>query len=406
MTMITDNNEAISIPVIAITGDTYLARRSIKRAVGGSRFAHFVKEPEPVWYVPAGKADAIAPIVKEYSLTTEETTLDFDPFKELTTEELREKRSENNIRKAELLEERADKKREKAAQLDENVRVGSNDNDYNFWTQPSMNHSSAGRTFENRRKRLREKMDQARVLRKEADELERRAKSLRKTPVVKGDAEQRRQEKRDELDKKIKVGAPIKHFMGMKGYVLKVNKKSYTIEWESGRIEAEEKTYVQLDPSRPFRESASEFKYKKNDIVCIKAYNHSQIGQILRVNKNTVSYRYWRASVETWKTDKAQRNEVRDATDEEREVFLARLKENDPTKPFCWMEKLQHAEQKGYSPKYRGKHIDNCTRAMTVSVFEKLSENKQQDFLKKTKNNPFEMTRLALKIYKQSIALS
>ncbi|CAM2069137.1 hypothetical protein SCOR_27460 [Sulfidibacter corallicola] len=107
------------INVIAITGKTYPARRALKRAVGGPRFTHFEKEPEPTWYVPIEKLEAISEVVEQYGLDAEQTTLTVEenPFRELEREEIRQRRAENNTRKAERLESRAASKRGKASNL-------------------------------------------------------------------------------------------------------------------------------------------------------------------------------------------------------------------------------------------------------------------------------------------------
>lgn len=63
---------------------------------------------------------------------------------------------------------------------------------------------------------------------------------------VRGDAERAREEKRQEQDALIMVGATISDFAFGRGIVVKVNKKTYTIKFESGGTWARDKTYVQV----------------------------------------------------------------------------------------------------------------------------------------------------------------
>ncbi|CAM2069138.1 hypothetical protein SCOR_27465 [Sulfidibacter corallicola] len=149
--------------------------------------------------------------------------------------------------------------------LENHARTGSNNHDYAFWTQPAMTHTSRGRAFENHRNRVRAKMDQAAEHRQEAAALESRAQSLRQTPRVKGDAEREYQALRIERDNTISVGSPVlRHGWAVgKGYVVKVNKKSYTTEWEDGSTHAVDKIYVQYDPSRQPREASKPYPFKK-----------------------------------------------------------------------------------------------------------------------------------------------
>ena len=400
MTAQAPTGNTITVAVIAITGDTYPARKAIKSAVGGPRYARFEKEPEPTWYVPANKAEAIAPIIKEFGLTTEETTLNYDPFRELDREELREKRSVTRNRKADQLEERAARKREQAAELQQQINSGSGGNDYAFWTQPAMRHNARVRSFEKQRQRLRDKMDKAHGLLKEAEELESRAESLRETPAVKGDAEIGYQAHREEQDKVITVGSPVMRpgWAVDKGYVIRVNRKTYTIEWQGGGTYAVDKTMVQLDPDRPKREERPVFPFKKGDIIAAEYYgDRRKVGQITRVNRNTVSYRfYWR---DDWDSAKAPRTHIEEATEEERTAFMAQLAENNPNKPVCWLEKMQRAVENSEYLKFRGKRLDTWNMSMVTQVCANLSEEHRKAFIEKTGNNPLKMIEMAQKIY-------
>lgn len=360
-----------TVPVIAITGNTYPARKALKQSVGGPKNIHFEKEPEPTWFVPLALAEQIAPVVARFNLDTEETTLDFDPFRELTREELRERRAEIRNRNADQLEARAASRRTKAGNLDTDVKRGSNGNDYNFWTQPAMHHNSRVRAFENHRERLRETMCKAGDLREEARELERRAEALRHTPAIKGDAERAREAAREELNKVITVGSPIINpsWALSKGYVIKVNRKTYTVEWETGDTFAIEKTFVKLDTSRPKQEARAGFAFKNGDIVAITNYLGSRrIGQITRVNRNTVSYRHFLRSINDWGNEKAARGDVSTPSEEERAAFKKTLEERNPDAPVIWLEKFREVCGTGRALTFKGTRLDAFSISTVVQL--------------------------------------
>jgi hypothetical protein len=110
-------------------------------------------------------------------------------------------------------------------------------------TQPASPSSPFGR----QRERVYKRYDQGIQLLIEAGELRKKAEWLEKrAAVVKGDAERARQEKREQQDKLISVGAKVYDFCYRKGVVTRVNKKTYTIRFTSGFTCARDKTFVEL----------------------------------------------------------------------------------------------------------------------------------------------------------------
>ena len=63
---------------------------------------------------------------------------------------------------------------------------------------------------------------------------------------VAGDAERARQIEREKLDQVISVGSRVTDFIFGSGVVVKVNRKTYTIKFDSGGTYAREKTYCRL----------------------------------------------------------------------------------------------------------------------------------------------------------------
>ena len=156
----------------------------------------------------------------------------------MNPEELREHRQEILDRRSEKYEERAKKKLEKAEKLDKELDPYK---DWQFVTQPILVGHHSEKRHRNLKRKISNKMDKIQELRNEAKEL--MEKTGRKARV-KGDAERARQKKREELDKVIVKGSKVVDFAFGLGVVTRVNKKTYTIQFESGGKYAREKTFV------------------------------------------------------------------------------------------------------------------------------------------------------------------
>ena len=405
MTNTVSQTPEIIVHVLAITGNTYPARMAIKRAVGGPKNTHFAKEPEPTWFVPLALAETVAAVIAQYNLETEETTLDFDPFRELSREELQERRAEIRNRKAERLEARAHTRRRKASNLDADVESGSNGHDYAFWTQPAMSHNSTVRAFENHRERLRGKMRKAGGLRSEATELERRAQSLRATPAVKGDAERARQQYREKQDQIITVGSPVIRpgWAVSDGYVIKVNRKTYTVEWQGGGTYAVDKTFVEFDPSREPRKQRAAFGFKKGGIVGVVTHlgRTRTVAEITRVNRNTVSFRYFWPAIDDWHHGKAPRGDISEATEDERAAFIETKAGRDPDAPVIWLDRFREVCGKGRALRFKSKRLDAFSISAVIQLYDGLNDENQAKFREKTNNDPLAMIALAWEVIGQ-----
>ena len=112
-----------------------------------------------------------------------------------------------------------------------------------FFTQPATPASRFGR----QREKIHARYDKGMALSIEADKLKKNAAWLEKQgAVVKGDAERKRQAKREAQDKIISVCSKIYDFCYREGEVIKVNKKTYTIKFTSGFTCTRDKTYVEI----------------------------------------------------------------------------------------------------------------------------------------------------------------
>lgn len=87
-------------------------------------------------------------------------------------------------------------------------------------------------------------MDKAVEHTKKAETFLARASSLeRAASTIKGDAERERQRKREKLDKVIEVGSRVNNVHYGIGTVMRVNKKTYTVQFDGGFKETVDKTF-------------------------------------------------------------------------------------------------------------------------------------------------------------------
>lgn len=97
------------------------------------------------------------------------------------------------------------------------------------------------------RDRIRQKYTQESEHQKMANYHKQKAENiLRFGARVRGDAERERQAKREEMDKQVRVGSEVFDFCFKHGVVVRVNKKTYTITFDSGGTWARDKTYVKF----------------------------------------------------------------------------------------------------------------------------------------------------------------
>lgn len=137
----------------------------------------------------------------------------------------------------------ADKKAEATLQ-EFNSHPGADD--WNFWTQP-IQPTSQGRAFANRREKLLNKRKYAWELQDKAKRFREKAENLTEfANRNKGDAEAKREAKRQELDKIISVGSRIYNLIySRSGTVIKVNTKTYRIQFDDGLKATQPKTFCE-----------------------------------------------------------------------------------------------------------------------------------------------------------------
>jgi len=87
-------------------------------------------------------------------------------------------------------------------------------------------------------------MDRGMRLAMHAQELNQKADRIQRSVRVAGDAERKRQAMREKLDAVVHVGSTVNDFAFGIGEVVRVNRKTYSIRYESGSVYAREKTFV------------------------------------------------------------------------------------------------------------------------------------------------------------------
>ena len=151
-------------------------------------------------------------------------------------DELRKYRQEKADRKAERIRGWGESKLKQAQILEDSIPEYAHD--YAFITQPG--HIPA-------RARFIKKQDKAFQLRKEGQAQIERAERIKKYGGrIKGDAERARETMREEQDKTIGKGSRIHDFCFGDGEVVRVNKKTYSIKFDSGGTYPRDKTYIRL----------------------------------------------------------------------------------------------------------------------------------------------------------------
>ncbi len=160
-------------------------------------------------------------------------------------EEIRTYRQEKADRKADRIDEWADKAEARGNALCNESRDMAS-------VIPMGQPILVGHHSEKRDRRYRErignKMDRSIEESKKAERHRDRAAGLRHV-VVKGDAERKRQAYRDEMDKRITKGSRVQDACFGTGTVVGVYKKSYRIEWDrlkdgTSRAFSRDKSYV------------------------------------------------------------------------------------------------------------------------------------------------------------------
>jgi len=111
--------------------------------------------------------------------------------------------------------------------------------------------------------------------------------TLEKPATIKGDAERKYQQERQEKDKTIKPGTKVKDFAYGKGIVRKVNKKSYTVEYESGYKHARDKIFIDKIPQDTKVDIKKTMDIKKGDKVEFSLIGRDKTGKVVSYGPNT-----------------------------------------------------------------------------------------------------------------------
>jgi len=148
-------------------------------------------------------------------------------------EEIRAYRQERADRKADRLEEWAEKREKVAERTLDTIRERYR-GDFAFNTQPGHIPERA---------RVIRAQDRAYESLGVAGHLRGRAAGLRHV-VVKGDAEAKRQKYREFMDARLAKGSRVHDFCFGDGEIVKVNRLSYTIKFDGGFQYARDKSYV------------------------------------------------------------------------------------------------------------------------------------------------------------------
>ena len=151
--------------------------------------------------------------------------------------ELRAYRQGQANRKAERVRSWGESKLRQAQELEDSIPEYAHD--YAFITQPG--HIPA-------RARINRKQEKIFQLRKEGKAQIERAERIEKYGGrIKGDAERARESLRARQDEKIGKGSRVYDFCFGEGEVTRVNKKTYSIKFDSGGTYPRDKTYVKKE---------------------------------------------------------------------------------------------------------------------------------------------------------------
>jgi hypothetical protein len=205
-----------------ITGNTYTHKSNIK-----GQFQGKWNSDMGGWIVHNKFGQGATKYANEHGLDIEPVTVDASVFKKLTGEELRAARQERADKKADQLRSRADKKMKTA---EEHQRRGDAINKQWEFGQPIL----VGHHSEKKSRRDHEKawnqLEKFAENYKESQELSDRADRVQSSVSVKGDAEKRRQARREQIKANLKIGTKVltPDAMG-EGEIRKINNKSVQI---------------------------------------------------------------------------------------------------------------------------------------------------------------------------------
>ena len=275
--------------VLHITGNTYPVRRELRNlgAVWNADEKAYLVHPgkDPQFHV----FDILRDRYKgQYKLDFNRKPAPSSAFEALTGEALRAYRQGQLTKKIELWRQHAARLDAQGQAIDARLKPYD---DYAFWTEPiKIGHHS-----EQRHRRLRERLStlmdkkldlwkQARDLRDRADRLERQG------ATIKGDAAQRREERREQVKTSgVGVGSRIHNAIYGNGVVTKVNKNTYTVRFDQGHSTTVDQAHVtptgeKIDPA--LLKEQTKPKFQRGQRVRYNHIGQDREGVITRVGPN------------------------------------------------------------------------------------------------------------------------
>ncbi len=211
-----------------VTGDTYTHRQEIK-ALGG-KWNKF----ESGWLVPVSAKEAITALAELQGWVIDEIKVDAELLETPTGERLRAIRQDKIDRRVGRLLGKADR-----LQAEADKKSAARDpyrGDTAFWTQPGRIPA---------RDRVMNSIETAGRLASEAKDVRDKAIWLSNSGArVAGDAEIKRQAKRDHNDTWVTAGMNVNTYIYGFATIVKVNKKTYTIRTHSGFETTVDKSFV------------------------------------------------------------------------------------------------------------------------------------------------------------------
>lgn len=274
------------VQAFKITGKTYPHRRELRK------LNCLFDRDEKAYIIAADKSGPVLEYVANHSdLESSPYEATEDQITPATGERLREIRQDRQDRRAERLRDRADAAERRADK--HSKRISPGELDFLSLGEPIKIGHHSERKHRKLIERVRKATDDEMSERVNADKLRRRADWLT-SAVVKGDAERKRQERR-EANSHIERGDEIHNAVWGTGVVIKINKKTFTVWY------AERKFYQTIDKSRCklVKKGTGPVeiprRFKKGDLVNVTRITRQLPGVIIRQTPKgyTVDYEWF-----------------------------------------------------------------------------------------------------------------
>ena len=282
--MMSDAERRNTMEALLVTGRTYPVRRQL-RALGG-----VWQEKWTGYAVPLDKLEAVKAIE---GVDAEPFDFDGDPFRPLSSDDLRDYRQARKDRYADRLRDQAaaaDRRAEKAS-----GRITRGEREFLALAEPIKVGHHSERRHRNLLERNRRALEAEFTERKKADQL--RAKADYMQPAaVKGDARRRRDKENEAARQVLEVGDTVNDIIMGVGQIVKANEKTFRVKYERGPTYNTVPRDLTLVAKGTGRVVKPEPKFKKGDQVLVM---HSAFkdrvkgkGEVLRRTPNGYKVRY------------------------------------------------------------------------------------------------------------------